>query len=141
MKNLSGVVRSILFKAMIVGLAGIAVSPVPAGLVAHYRFDDSINDATGKYHAQLRDPLEIPLYEEGKSGKAVLIDSAGTSLQVDASLIQLNQDFTIAAWVKTLKGGEVCVLYKGPAASFGLLSRNPVGFEILQKSFDRSGGG
>jgi hypothetical protein len=45
-----------------------------------------------------------------------------------------------AVLVKGQAPGPLIVLYDDLAAA-KLLSRNPVGFEILQKSFDRSGGG
>ncbi|MCL5098415.1 MAG: immunoglobulin domain-containing protein [Candidatus Omnitrophica bacterium] len=124
--------RAIILGAAILSVLVLSATLVSAGLVAHYRFDNSLNDETGRYNASLRDPLEIPLYDVGISGQSILIDSESSSLEVDPGMIELSQDFTICAWVNTSKGGEVCVLYKGPAAGFAEKSRqfNVYGGEV-----------
>jgi hypothetical protein len=121
-----------IFWAMAAAAIAVLTGTAFGGLVAHYRFDNSLNDETGNHNATLRDPLEVPLYDVGKIGQAVLIDSPGTSLEAaNPGTIELSQEFSIAAWVNTIASGERCLIYKG----------NPSAWVTGNKQFNLYGGG
>lgn len=106
----------------------MAAYSTQAALVGHFKFNGSLNDETGNHNGTLRDSLETPLYVPGISGDALQIDTVGSSVEcANPTAFVLSHDFTIAAWVKTTKAGEVLVVYKGPRDAYGAKSRQ---FEV-----------
>src|SRR5206468_7257279 len=100
--------------------------------VAHFKFENSLNDETGNHNGSLRDPLEIALFAPGKVGNALQIDSTGASVEcANPTNFDMGRSFSICAWVNTTKGGEVLVVYKGPRANFASKSRQ---FEVYGRS-------
>jgi len=102
---------------------------VDVGLVAHYRFDGDLKDATGQHDGRPVDPKLAPSFAPGRVGSAVVIERANAGIEVaNPSAIDFSRDFTIAAWVNVgCYYAECPVLFKGrpdkttgPDKHFGL---------------------
>jgi hypothetical protein len=120
MKNMIYRLRSAVFTTAVAGVVTMAASTVSAGLIAHFRFNGTLNDEKGNHHGRLRDEFGVPLFEPGKHGDALRIESVATSVELaNPNTIDFSRNFTIAAWVKTTATGERIVIYKGDPDSFG----------------------
>lgn len=123
----------------LVTLTALLLAALPdahAGLVAHYRFDGDLKDATGRHDGRQVDPKLSPSFAPGRVGNAVVIERANAGIEAASpSAIDFSRDFTIAAWVNVgCYYAECPVLFKGrpgktsaPDKFFGLF-----GIEGLQ---------
>jgi len=105
------------------------VQPAHAGLVAHFRFDGDLKDATGRHDGRPVDAKRAPSFAPGRVGSAIVIEKANAGIDVaNPSAIDFSRDFTIAAWVNVgCYYAECPVLFKGrpgkttvPDKHFGL---------------------
>jgi len=100
----------------------VAARPTYADLKAHYRFDGDLNDATGQHHGRPCDPRVAPTFDLGRSGDALLIESANAGVEVAGpEAIDFSRDFTIAVWVRAYLGScpyERTILFKGHSDGF-----------------------
>ncbi len=72
------------------------VRPAHADLVAHFRFDDDLKDATGQHEGRPVDPKLAPTFAPGRVGNAVVIERVNAGIELaNPSAI----DFTLATWV------------------------------------------
>lgn len=102
----------------LVTLTALLLAALPsahAGLVAHYRFDGDLKDATGQHNGRPVDPKLAPSFAPGRAGSAVVIERANAGIEAaNPSAIDLSRDFTIAAWVNVgCYFAECPVLFKG----------------------------
>lgn len=90
-------------------------SPTHAGLVAHYRFDEDLIDATGRHDGRPVDAKLAPSFAPGRVGSAVVIERANAGIEAaNPSAVDFSRDFTIAAWVNVgCYFAECPVLFKG----------------------------
>jgi len=88
-----------------------------AGLVAHFRFDGDLKDATGRHDGRPVDAKLAPGFTPGRVGSAVVIERANAGIEAaNPSAIDFSRDFTIAAWVNVGSYYAECpVLFKGRA--------------------------
>ena len=114
----------------------LACTAAHAGLVAHFRFDGDLKDATGRHDGRPVDAKLKPGFAPGRVGSAVVIERANAGIEAaNPSAIDFSRDFTIAAWVNVGSYyAESPVLFKGradkttaPDKFFGLF-----GFDGLQ---------
>ena len=98
------------------------------GLVAHFRFNDTLNDENGNHNGTM---AATPSFEAGEDGNALSITDADSIVQLaNPQTLEFGKDFTVSAWVQTLHPGEQVVLWRGGAAHFdspGRPSRRPCG--------------
>lgn len=122
--------RAITLRGTVAMLMLAAASSAGGGLVAHYRFEGDLQDATGGHDGRPVDARHTPRFTPGRVGAAVVIEGANAGIEVaNAAAIDLGRDFTIAAWVNVgCYHAECPVLFKGranktaaPDKSFGLL--------------------
>ena len=105
-------------KSYIALLAALMLaSPARADLVAHFRFDGDLTDATGQHDGRLVDPKLAPAFAPGRFGGAVVIEKVNAGIELaNPSAIDLSRDFTIATWVNVGNYyAEMPVLFKGRA--------------------------
>jgi hypothetical protein len=128
----------------ILGAIVLAAAPAASGgLVAHFRFDGDLRDATGRHDGRPVDATRTPRFVPGRVGGAVVIERADAGIEVtNPESIELGRDFTIAAWVHVgCYYAECPVLFKGrpdttaaPDKFFGLF-----GIEGLQVAGEGQG--
>src|SRR4051794_35162630 len=83
-------------------------------LTAHYRFNDTLTDETGKHNASM---AGSPEFDAGKEGSAVSITAADQILTLaNPQTLDFGLDFTVAAWVQTTHPGEQVLIYRGDPA-------------------------
>ncbi|MCL5098416.1 MAG: immunoglobulin domain-containing protein [Candidatus Omnitrophica bacterium] len=112
--------RSIMLAAVALGVATLAVGNASAALVAHFRFNDTLNDETGNHNGHMRTEGWEPAFEPGKNGNAIRIDSVDSAVELaNPATLDFSQSFTIAAWIKTAATGERIIVYKGNADAWG----------------------
>ena len=106
-----------------------SLPPARADLVAHFRFDSDLKDATGQHNGRPVDPKLAPSFAPGRAGKAVVIEKVNAGIELaNPSAIDFSRDFTIATWVNVGNYfAEMPVLFKGrtdmttpPDKAFGL---------------------
>ncbi len=95
----------------------LATSSAHAGLVAHYRFDGDLKDATGRHDGGPVDAKLAPTFAPGRVGSAVVIERANAGIEAaNPSAIDFSRDFTLATWVNVGNYyAEMPVLFKGRA--------------------------
>lgn len=95
----------------------LATATAHAGLVAHFRFDGDLKDATGRHDGRPLDAKLAPTFAPGRVGSAVVIERANAGIEVaNPSAIDFSSDFTIAAWVNVgCYYAEMPVIFKGRA--------------------------
>jgi hypothetical protein len=88
-----------------------------ADLVAHFRFDDDLKDATGQHDGRPVDPKLAPVFAPGRFGSAVVIEKVNAGIELaNPSAIDFSRDFTLATWVNVGNYyAEMPVLFKGRA--------------------------
>ncbi len=88
-----------------------------ADLVAHFRFDSDLKDATGQHNGRPVDPKLAPSFAPGRAGKAVVIEKVNAGIELaNPSAIDFSRDFTVATWVNVGNYyAEMPVLFKGRA--------------------------
>ena len=86
-----------------------------ADLVAHFRFDGDLKDATGEHDGRPVDPKLAPSFAPGRVGNAVVIEKVNAGIELaNPSAIDFSRDFTIATWVNVGNYyAEMPVLFKG----------------------------
>lgn len=99
------------------GLLLIMAAPsTRAGLVAHLRFDGSLNDETGNHHGASQ---ETPGFDLGKDGEALVLGSVESVVELaNPQALEFGKDFSVAVWIQTTHGGEEVVLYRGDPDHF-----------------------
>ena len=106
-----------------------SLPPARADLVAHFRFDSDLKDATGQHNGRPVDPKLAPSFAPGRAGKAVVIEKVNAGIELaNPSAIDFSRDFTVATWVNVGNYfAEMPVLFKGrtdmttpPDKAFGL---------------------
>ncbi len=116
-------------KAALTALLLGSLPPARAELVAHFRFDSDLKDATGQHNGRPVDPKLAPSFAPGRAGKAVVIEKVNAGIELaNPSAIDFSRDFTIATWVNVGNYfAEMPVLFKGrtdmttpPDKAFGL---------------------
>ena len=120
-RKLDSLKRFILGIAIASGLA-MSTNTASAGLIAHWKFDDSLKDETGNHNGEPIDADTGVFYEDGLVGSGALSITGHTeAVQVENhETIELSGAFTISAFVKTAGGaGEQMVLYQGSVKGFG----------------------
>ena len=92
-------------------------SPARADLVAHFRFDGDLKDATGQHDGRPVDPKLAPTFAPGRVGNAVVIEKVNAGIELaNPSAIDFSRDFTLATWVNVGNYyAEMPVLFKGRA--------------------------
>lgn len=96
-------------------LAALAI-PSNAGLVAHYRFNDTLDDETGAHNGTTG---ESPAFDTGVAGNALVLGSPDTIVDLsNPQSLEFGKDFTVAAWVQTTHPGEEVVIYRGDPDHF-----------------------
>ncbi|MCL5097647.1 MAG: hypothetical protein M1608_08985 [Candidatus Omnitrophica bacterium] len=106
--------------AVIGVILAIGANPVSGALLAHFTFNDNLDDETGNHNATLRDSTQTALFEPGITGNAVVVHGAATSLDLaNPGTVDLGSSFTISAWVNYMADGERCVVFKGTPSSWG----------------------
>ena len=106
-----------LFTALAGGLI-LATSSMTtfAGLVAHYQFNDTLDDQTGGHNGTIAGTAS---YDAGKDGDALSIQAADSLVDLaNPQTLEFGNDFTISAWVQTSHPGEQVVIYRGDPAHF-----------------------
>jgi hypothetical protein len=100
-------------------LIGLLLAPLAAhaDLVAHFRFDDDLKDATGQHDGRPVDPKLTPSFAPGRVGNAVVIEKVNAGIELaNPSAIDFSRDFTLATWVNVGNYyAEMPVLFKGRA--------------------------
>ncbi len=88
-----------------------------ADIVAHFRFDGDLKDATGRHDGRPVDPKLAPSFAPGRVGNAVVIEKVNAGIELaNPSAIDFSRDFTIATWVNVgCYYAECPVLFKGRA--------------------------
>ena len=106
-----------------------SLPPARADLVAHFRFEGDLKDATGQHNGRPVDPKLAPSFAPGRAGKAVVIEKVNAGIELaNPSAIDFSRDFTVATWVNVGNYfAEMPVLFKGrtdmttpPDKAFGL---------------------
>ena len=106
-----------------------SLPPARADLVAHFRFEGDLKDATGQHNGRPVDPKLAPSFAPGRIGSAVVIEKVNAGIDLaNPSAIDFSRDFTIATWVNVGNYfAEMPVLFKGrtdmttpPDKAFGL---------------------
>ena len=94
-----------------------SLPPARAELVAHFRFDSDLKDATGQHNGRPVDPKLAPSFAPGRAGKAVVIEKVNAGIELaNPSAIDFSRDFTVATWVNVGNYyAEMPVLFKGRA--------------------------
>jgi hypothetical protein len=104
-------------KRILTLLTALLLAPlgVDAGLVAHFRFDGDLKDATGRHDGKPVDPKLAPTFAPGRVGSALVIERANAGIELaNPSAIDFSRDFTIATWVNVGNYyAEMPVLFKG----------------------------
>ena len=77
-----------------------ALSGAGSRLVAHYTFDDTVNDSAGSNHGTIGGN---PTYVSGKIGKAISMDGNDDYVNVSSNIGSAT-DFTITGWIKLSSG-------------------------------------
>ena len=100
-------------------LTALLLAPLAAraDLVAHFRFDGDLKDATGQHDGGPVDPKLAPSFAPGRVGSAVVIEKVNAGIELaNPSAIDFSRDFTIATWVNVGNYyAEMPVLFKGRA--------------------------
>jgi hypothetical protein len=101
-------------------VAALLLAAAPAAradLVAHFRFDGDLEDATGRHDGRPVDATLAPRFAPGRVGAAVVIEQANAGIEAaNPAAIDFSRDFTIAAWVHVgCYYAECPVLFKGRA--------------------------
>ena len=100
-------------------LTALLLAPLAAraDLVAHFRFDGDLKDATGQHDGGPVDPKLAPSFAPGRVGTAVVIEKVNAGIELaNPSAIDFSRDFTIATWVNVGNYyAEMPVLFKGRA--------------------------
>ena len=93
----------------------LAPAAARADLVAHFRFDGELKDATGQHDGRLVDPKLAPSFAPGRVGSAIVIEKVNAGIELaNPSAIDFSRDFTIATWVNVGNYyAEMPVLFKG----------------------------
>ena len=94
-----------------------SLPPARAELVAHFRFDSDLKDATGQHNGRPVDPKLAPSFAPGRAGKAVVIEKVNAGIELaNPSAIDFSRDFTVATWVNVGNYfAEMPVIFKGRA--------------------------
>ena len=94
-----------------------SLPPARADLVAHFRFDSDLKDATGQHNGRPVDPKLAPSFAPGRAGKAVVIEKVNAGIELaNPSAIDFSRDFTVATWVNVGNYfAEMPVIFKGRA--------------------------
>ena len=94
-----------------------SLPPARADLVAHFRFEGDLKDATGQHNGRPVDPKLAPSFAPGRAGKAVVIEKVNAGIELaNPSAIDFCRDFTVATWVNVGNYyAEMPVLFKGRA--------------------------
>ena len=95
----------------------LATSSAHADLVAHFRFDGDLKDATGQHDGR---PVDVTLalsFAPGRVGSAIVIEKVNAGIELaNPSAIDFSRDFTVATWVNVGNYyAEMPVLFKGRA--------------------------
>ena len=73
-----------------------SLPPARAELVAHFRFDSDLKDATGQHNGRPVDPKLAPSFAPGRAGKAVVIEKVNAGIELaNPSAIDFSRDFTV----------------------------------------------
>jgi len=104
------------FPLLIALLVG-SICPAQADLVAHFRFDSDLKDATGQHDGRPVDSKLVPSFAPGRVGSAVVIEKVNAGIELaNPSAIDFSRDFTLATWVNVGNYyAEMAVLFKGRA--------------------------
>jgi hypothetical protein len=66
-----------------------------ADLVAHFRFDDDLKDATGQHDGRPVDPKLAPAFAPGRVGNAVVIEKVNAGIELaNPSAIDFRWDWS-----------------------------------------------
>jgi hypothetical protein len=99
--------------------AALLLAPLAAraDLVAHFRFEGDLKDATGQHDGRPVDPKLSPFFAPGRVGSAVVIEKVNAGIELaNPSAIDFSRDFTLATWVNVGNYyAEMPVLFKGRA--------------------------
>ncbi len=100
-------------------LTALCLAPAAAcaDLVAHFRFNGDLKDATGQHDGRPVDGSLAPTFAPGRVGSAVVIEKVNAGIELaNPSAIDFSRDFTIATWVNVGNYyAEMPVLFKGRA--------------------------
>jgi hypothetical protein len=117
--NSQGHSKSMNLKPILTFLAAVLLAPLAAraDLVAHFRFDGDLKDATGQHDGGPVDPKLAPSFAPGRVGSAVVIEKVNAGIELtNPSVIDFSRDFTLATWVNVGNYyAEMPVLFKGRA--------------------------
>lgn len=82
--------------AVVVALATCLMPVAEAGLIAHWAFQDNVNDSTGSYNAT---PVNSPTYASGVIGQAISLNGVNQAATVPNMGTYPNA--TVSVWVNT----------------------------------------
>ena len=80
----------------------------PAGLVAHWKFEDNGNDETGNFNSSAAVAVTYGASRNAAAGKAATFDGDASIMEIPRGDELMNSDnFTLAFWMKTNSDGHV----------------------------------
>lgn len=101
-----------------------ASGDITSGLIAHYEFEDNINDSTNTYNLSIAAGGSEAYSTSGKYGKAYLFNGSDNYLKTLDNAITEGNTGTISFWVKdTVDSGQA---YVGMQNNSGATTYNPV---------------
>ena len=94
------------------------------GNVAHWKFNDGLNDETGNHNGSMVDPSQSPTYVPGVDADCLQIFNQGTAVEcANPNTFLRAHSFTMSVWFNaTASGGngEILLIWKGSKVKWGL---------------------